>query len=349
MDVLISGILMLVFFTAFLIIYSKNSTSLFVAVSFYITFACVAVFSYALYNYTQNPLTYIMMAVFLVAPAIIALASGSVGVFAVFILLFHSVKNMKKKERKSLSNRMSLLALLALLFGVSLVFISIFFNPPVWFQVLTVCYLALVFAVSAHFFLYITSYVLYSAAPVRKNKDFIIVLGSGLINGNVTPLLAARIDRAISFYKKQKKKRAVFIMSGGKGEDEPRAEAEAMAQYAIEKGIAPQQILLETKSKNTYENLKFSKELIEKTCGSKRYRAVFATNGYHVFRAAIYARQLSLPARGIGAKTKLYYSANAMIREYIAYFAIHRKKFAVIAVSCFVISALLYLTIRFIY
>lgn len=55
----------------------------------------------------------------------------------------------------------------------------------------------------------------------------------------------------------------MLIMSGGKGGDEQIAEGEAMKRYALEQGIPEDRILVEDQSENTYENMLFSRQLIE--------------------------------------------------------------------------------------
>lgn len=47
--------------------------------------------------------------------------------------------------------------------------------------------------------------------------------------------------------------------NGGKGKDEIISEAEAMKKYLIENGISEENIILEDKSKNTIQNMRFSK------------------------------------------------------------------------------------------
>ena len=71
----------------------------------------------------------------------------------------------------------------------------------------------------------------------KFDKDYIIILGSKIRdNGSLTPILQARVDKAIEFAKNQKEKsnkRIVFVPSGGKREDEIIAEAEAMKNYLV--------------------------------------------------------------------------------------------------------------------
>lgn len=175
-----------------------------------------------------------------------------------------------------------------------------------------------------------TLYCNVMAARHKPNfdKDYVIILGSKIReNGTLTPILQARVDKAIEFAKEQKEKanrRIVFVPSGGKGEDEIIAEAEAMKNYLIEKGINPEDIIVEDESKNTYQNLKFSKQKIDEN--NKDGKIIFSTTNYHVFRSGVIANNEGIDCEGIGSSTKWYFYTNALIREFIANLFTQRKK-----------------------
>ena len=140
-------------------------------------------------------------------------------------------------------------------------------------------------------------------------------------------MLKGRVDRAIEFSQMQKQetgKEIIFVPSGGKGDDEPISEAQAMKNYLIKKGINEDSILIEDKSINTYENIKLSNSLIESKI--KNAKTAFATTNYHVFRTMIIANNQNLNIEGIGAKTKTYFWVNAFIREYVATLVSEKKK-----------------------
>ena len=148
--------------------------------------------------------------------------------------------------------------------------------------------------------------------------DYVVVLGTGLIGDQVTPLLASRIEKGIAIY--QKHPGSKLIMSGGQGPDELMAEGQAMADYALEQGIPAEDIVIENQSTNTEENLKFSYALMKP--GS---RFALVTNYYHVFRALLLARKLKIKCIGYGARTKFYFSLNAFIREFVGYLVMTKK------------------------
>ena len=154
----------------------------------------------------------------------------------------------------------------------------------------------------------------------KYDKDYIIILGCMIMkDGSLTKLLKSRVDRAIEFRNMQLKntgKDLIFIPSGGKGSDEIISEAEAIKNYLLENKIDEKNIIIENKSTNTLENIKFSNKIISKR--KKNANIAFSTTNYHVFRAGAIANSINLNIEGIGAKTKSYFWINAFIREFIA-------------------------------
>ena len=174
------------------------------------------------------------------------------------------------------------------------------------------------------------------------DMDYVIILGCKIKNdGSLTPLLKARVDKAIEFSKKQKDatgKKIIFIPSGGKGDDEVISEAEAIKKYLLEQGIDKKNIIVEDKSKNTYENMKNSYDIIKKR---KMGKICFSTTNYHVFRSSVTARKCGIKCIGVGSKTKWYFRTNALIREFIADIVKDRKKHIIILTIIYLSAMLL--------
>ncbi|WP_246147732.1 YdcF family protein [Secundilactobacillus folii] len=244
------------------------------------------------------------------------------------ILLLWNARIVWKRESHSLANSLTLLLGIVL---ILLPFISHLINnylPPFWSDLMiTFPALCILYAIF-WFYNYLTVLVLYQFYWPRLNQDFIIVLGAGLMNGNqVTPLLRQRIDRGIRFYRQQLKKTGhapKMIFSGGQGGDETAAEGEVMRQYAIHHGVAVNDALAETASKTTYENMVYSKKIID-NAGITNPKTIFVTNNYHTFRAAMFAKAAGLKANGIGSHTAGFFLPNAVMREYIAIVLRQRK------------------------
>ena len=189
-----------------------------------------------------------------------------------------------------------------------------------------------------------------SAAMAARSKppfdrDYIAILGCAIRDdGSLTPLLRGRVDSAVAFENEQfakTGKHAKFVPSGGQGDDEIISESEAMKRYLLEQGVPEEQILMENKSVNTYQNLKFSREIIDSDSNGENLPAVATTN-YHVFRSYVLAKKVGLKnMRGISAKTKWYFFPNAFLREFVGLIVEEKKKHILILTVLTVITALL--------
>ena len=140
-------------------------------------------------------------------------------------------------------------------------------------------------------------------------------------------MLASRIRTGIKVYSKHPGSK--LIMSGGQGADEVVSEAFAMKNYALEQGVSEEDIIIEDKSTNTEENIKFSKRFMKDV----NSRFALVTNYYHVYRALVLAKTLGFRCIGYGAPTKFYFTLNAFIREFIGYLYLKRKIHAIVIVS----------------
>lgn len=265
--------------------------------------------------------------------------------FLVLCLYFiWNSKTMHTKEGKSVTAKLSAAL------GINLLIVI-----PAFFYLLSVgamkvspfLFIVLLFVILIDLFLsfLFAAYVLYSwmyqMIPLKKSVDYIIVLGSGIRSEEVPPLLKSRLDKGIEYYRKNPD--ALFIVSGGQGLDEPVSEAFAMKKYLLSQKIPAEAILVEDQSTTTYENMLFSKKIIDsdwqlkKPDSQSKPSIIFSTNNYHVLRGSMYARRVHLKAEGVGAPTALYFLPTALIREYIALLA-HNK---LILIGVFIATATL--------
>lgn len=150
-------------------------------------------------------------------------------------------------------------------------------------------------------------------AKPEPGADYCIVLGAQWKRSGPSDVLRRRLDKAVEYLRENPETRV--IVTGGQGSDEIMAEADGMAAYLQEAGIAPERILVENKSRNTYENLAFSAEIAsldEKTC-----RVVVVTNNFHVFRALKIAEKQGYQAEGLAASSVAYMLPNNLLREFV--------------------------------
>ena len=271
---------------------------------------------------------------------------------AAILTILVTISNLEllKKEGKRWTNMLGIILggffLLSSLSAVSLgklYFYNIYINIINDIIILFIAYLECVFIGTC-----ISGYI--SAKHIPKfDKDYIIILGCKIKeDGNLTLLLQSRVDKAIEFSKWQKEKNnkdIIFIASGGKGNDEVIPEAKAIEKYLLEQGIKKEKILIEDQSTNTYENIKFSNEIIKKQ--KKDAKIAFSTTNYHVFRAGIMAKKQNIEIEGIGAKTKSYYWVNAFIREFVAILKSEKKSHIKILIALIILGMILFIISKF--
>lgn len=101
--------------------------------------------------------------------------------------------------------------------------------------------------------------------------------------------------------------------------------------------------MVEAQSVSTEENLTFSYQLIQKDVDGEIGNLLIVTNRYHVFRALLLSKHLGIQCDGRGSSTKLYFSLNAFVREWIAYLFFWRRKYVIILGSSFCMLGGLYL------
>lgn len=240
--------------------------------------------------------------------------------FALVIIFLVEGIRLIRREGFSLSNCLSIVfALLILFYLLLLPYIGDFFNSAVF----TWCYgvLSVIIGYESIVLAMFTFSAWLNLIHLKKGPfDQIVVLGSGIFGTRVPPLLADRIARGIALQKNNPG--SWLIVSGGQGPGEDIPEGAAMKAWAIEHGADQTHLLSEEQSKNTRENLLCSQQMFPVPHG----KTAIVTSRYHVFRALLYARELGIPAVGYGAKTKLYFSLNAFLREFIAYLAATRRQ-----------------------
>ena len=151
----------------------------------------------------------------------------------------------------------------------------------------------------------------------EPDADYVIVLGAQVRGTRITKSLRYRLDIALEYLEENPS--AKVIVSGGQGSGEDISEAAAMKGYLIERGLEAERILLEDRSVNTAENIRFSKELIEADGGSEEASVVVATNSFHVFRALrIAAKQGLTQVSGLSARNDQILMASYYVRECLA-------------------------------
>ena len=159
---------------------------------------------------------------------------------------------------------------------------------------------------------------LFSLRDETRPADAAIVLGAAVVRDRPSAVFRERINHAIQLYHDGTVQKLIF--TGGVGNRDELAEAEVGRNYAIARGVDPADILLETNSTSTYENL-LNARLVAQQNGLETFLIVSTPN--HMRRALAVADDLQMEAyssptrsiRWISSVTRTY----SYVREVVAF------------------------------
>lgn len=199
------------------------------------------------------------------------------------------------------------------LFAVSCLYISTI--PLIIINSLALWAATIAFSTIYSFIGYLSWSTTFENHQYYKHVKLIMVLGAGIFSEEVTTLLAARLDKALSVYHSQRTK-PIIIVSGGQGPDEPISEALAMKRYLIAHNVPENHIFMENQSTNTRSNFLYSKSIIHSMMPTSSHM-LCVTSQFHVLRALKFAKKAHLSFDGIGSRTPYHFLAQSMIIDFL--------------------------------
>ena len=144
--------------------------------------------------------------------------------------------------------------------------------------------------------------------------DYLVVLGCYVNDHGPSQTLLDRINAAYDYLTEHPN--AIAVVSGGQGADEPMTEAQCMYDVLVSRGIDPDRVWMEDKATSTWENLKFSLDLIQEKTGQRPEKIGLLSSEFHLFRAGLQARDQGVEPVGIPAHTtKFTQMVNHFMRE----------------------------------
>lgn len=121
-----------------------------------------------------------------------------------------------------------------------------------------------------------------SRDSVRGDPRIMIILGCQVKPWGPSILLQDRLDKALEYFEAHPD--TVIVTSGAQGADEPSTEAAAMRDYLVERGVPAEQILLEERSTNTLENIRYSLDVLAEHGYDVTADIAVVSNGFHLAR-----------------------------------------------------------------
>lgn len=127
--------------------------------------------------------------------------------------------------------------------------------------------------------------------------DCILVLGCGVWGETPSHMLEDRLLQGVELYDGGASEK--LLMSGDHGR-EGYDEVNVMKNFAIEKGVASENIFMDHAGFSTYESMYRAKEIFQAE------KILIVTQDYHLYRAIYDARALGLDAWGVSSNPREY-------------------------------------------
>ena len=153
---------------------------------------------------------------------------------------------------------------------------------------------------------------IYSFRNVRSDApaDAAVVLGAAVWSSDVSPVFRERINHGINLYRQGKVRKLIF--TGGQGNPGEPTESSAAKKYALKNGVPAQDILIEEKSHNTFENIVYAKQLAD-SHGLKR--VLIVSDPLHMKRAMAMAGDVGLAGDPSPTPTTLYRGLGSQLSQ----------------------------------
>ena len=143
----------------------------------------------------------------------------------------------------------------------------------------------------------------------ERPSDAAIILGAAIKDDKPSPVFRERINHGVNLYNNGKVQ--VLIFTGGGGRGQPFSEAEVAKAFAMSQGVPESDILTETRSTITFENLTEAKALLT---ANELDTVLLVSDPLHMKRAMKIAEDLKINAVSSPTPTSLYKSWRVKIK-----------------------------------
>ena len=121
-----------------------------------------------------------------------------------------------------------------------------------------------------------------SVVSGENAPEVMVIFGCKVEAWGPSILLQDRLDTALSYLEDHPE--LTVVVSGGQGPDEPMSEAQAMYDYLTAHGVDGDQIVLEDRSSNTWENIQYTLDLFQSGAVEPTGKILAVSNGFHLSR-----------------------------------------------------------------
>src|SRR5687767_1297971 len=122
-----------------------------------------------------------------------------------------------------------------------------------------------------------------------QKADAIVVLGAAQYVGRPSPVLRARVDHAVSLWKRGLA--PTLILTGGTGVGDTTSEAAVARKYAMSRGVPDRVIVVEIRGRTTSESMRAVARIMD---DREQNLVILVSDPFHMLRLSILARRFGL-------------------------------------------------------
>jgi uncharacterized SAM-binding protein YcdF (DUF218 family) len=135
----------------------------------------------------------------------------------------------------------------------------------------------------------VSAVMLFSRQDTARPADAIVVLGAAQYVGRPSPVLRARLDHAVSLYKKGLAPQ--LVLTGGIGVGDTTSEAAVSRRYVLTKGVPASAIITENKGRTTRESMAAVASWLR---AHNDTTVILVSDPFHMLRLTVLARRHGL-------------------------------------------------------
>ena len=151
-------------------------------------------------------------------------------------------------------------------------------RTPLWQRILLAVILLAVLVFAA-----LEVYIgVHSRDSLTGEPETMVIFGCQVKPDGPSVLLRDRLDTALAYLEDHPDMRV--LVTGGKGDDEHVSEAQAMYDYLVERGVDGERITLEDRSRNTWQNVNYTMDLMEAQDWALTEDVLLVSSGFHLAR-----------------------------------------------------------------
>lgn len=146
-------------------------------------------------------------------------------------------------------------------------------------------------------------FIVRDARTDARDADYLIVMGAGIKGTEPTVSMEDRLNAALSYLREHPD--CCAVLSGAQGPGEDISEAVAMRHWLMDRGIDDSRLILETRARDTDQNIIYSLQLISQRDSLHSVEIAVCTSEYHIHRSKLIAKDAGVIITAVAARTSL--------------------------------------------